>query len=67
MRFYCLGKKKKKSATFSVSSVAFGGKISVYHALRRVIFFPTRLHACHGCLNSLATMSHSKFGGTRFK
>ena len=66
MRFYCLGNKKKKSATFSVSSVAFGGKTFVYHALRRV-FFPTRLHACHGCLSSLATMSHSQFGGTRFK
>ena len=39
MRSYCLGNKKKKSATFSVLSVAFGGKISVYHALRRVIFF----------------------------
>lgn len=44
MRFYCLGNKKKKSATFSVSSVAFGGKTFVYHALRRVFFQRVYMH-----------------------
>ena len=43
MRFYCLGNKKKKSATFSVSSVAFGGK-HLFIMLCDALFFFQRVY-----------------------
>ena len=68
LRAVLLSRKKEKEERniFSFKRCIWGKNFCLSCFATRY-FFPTRLHACHGCLNSLATMSHSKFGGTRFK